>query len=85
MTQSYQNSPPVIRRPMLELGASDRGAPLLYVGGQKMKEPKARAGLQSSTGTLLLVVGAVAAAAVLVSMAGSGGDDEDCGNDEWFC
>jgi hypothetical protein len=90
MTQTHENSvSPALSRTtrgaVLELGASDRGAPVLFVGGQKMKDLKTRAGLQSSTGTILVVLGAVAAAAVLLTVVAADGDDEDCGADEWFC
>jgi hypothetical protein len=93
MTRSYEDpvSPALSRTTrgaVLELGASDRGAPVLFVGGQKMKDIKTRAGLGGSTGTVLLVVGAVAAAAVLIAMAGSSGDKDDCEPDDeldYFC
>jgi len=88
VTQSYDNSAsPASSRPVLELGASDRGAPVLFVGGQKVKDLKTRAELEGSTGTVLLIVGAVAAAAVLIAVAGSGGD-KDCDPDDeldFFC
>jgi len=89
VTRSYENSfSPALssttRGAVLELGASDKGAPVLFVGGQKMKDIKTRAGLEGSTGTVLLVVGAVAAAAVLVAMASSSGDEDDCDAENYW-
>ena len=52
--------------PGLELGASGKGKPMLFVGGQNAAEVERRLGVRGSTGKTILIVGGVLIVLVIV-------------------
>jgi hypothetical protein len=67
----------------LELGLTRASAPLLSFGGQPMADVQRRLGLNGSTGTLLLIGGAVALGVVALVVLSD--DNDDCCLDPNLC